>query len=185
MSYQEIIDKIKPDFQSAVDEFKTELLKIRSSRLSPAMVEDIKADCFGQLLPLKHLGAISNASPRELLIQLWDKSYVEGAVAAIERESLGLSVRIDGHNVFLTAPALTEESRQHLIQLLNKKKENVFQEIRHLRDKAWRSIQDGFQLGEITEDDKYKGKDKLDEATREYREKVEETAKSKEQEIKG
>ncbi len=185
MTYQEVIDNLKPDLEKAVADFKEEMMKLRSGRLSPALIEDIEADCFGSILPLKQLGAISLPSNRELLLQLWDKSYVEGVLAAIEDTELGLSVRIDGEKIYLSSPPLTEESRQNVIKILNKKKEAAFQDIRRLRDKAWRSIQDGFQQGEIREDDKYKGKDKLDESVREHRDKIEEMVKNKEIEIKG
>ena len=185
MTYQEIIENLEPELDNAVQDFKGELMKIRSGRLSPAFVEDIEVDCFGQLLPLKQLGAITSNSLRGLVVQLWDKSYVEGVVGAIEQEGLGLSVRIDGNNVFLTAPPLTQEIRQEMIQLLNRKKEDVFQQVRRIRDKGWKDIQDGFTRGEIREDDKFKGKDKLDEATRKCREKMEKMTSDKETELKG
>lgn len=185
MTYQEMIDNLKPELEKAVEEFRAETLKLRSGRLSPGLVEDVEADCFGSLLPLKQLGAISSVSSRELLVQLWDKSYVEGVLSALEKAELGLSVRIDGEKLYLTSPPLSEEARSNLINVLNKKKEETFQHLRHLRDKAWRAIQDGFASGQIREDDKYKGKDKLDELTREKKEKMEEMVKNKEKEIKG
>ncbi len=185
MSYQPILDNLKPELEKAEKDFKDEMMKLRSGRLSPALVEDITVDCFGSILPMKQLGAITSGSPKELLIQLWDKSYVEGAVGAIEKAGIGLSVRIDGEKVYLTSPPLTEESRTNLIQVLNKKKEEMFQEVRRLRDKSWKAVQDGFTKGEIREDDKFKGKDKLDEMVREYRDKIEEMVKNKEVEIRG
>lgn len=185
MTHQEIIDELKPNLDKSVDEFKQELMKMRAGRLSPASIEDITADCFGSMLPIKQLGAISSPSPRELLVQLWDKSYVDGVAKAVELAGLGLSVRIDGVNMYFSAPPLTTESRESLIQVLNKKKEEVFQELRKLRDKAWKNIQEGFQAGEIREDDKFKGRDKLDEEVREHREKIEEMVANKTTEIKG
>jgi len=185
MTHQAIIDELKPELEKAKDEFKKELMKLRSGRLSPASIEDITADCFGSMLPIKQLGAISSPSPRELLVQLWDKSYVDGVAKAVEMAGLGLSVRIDGVNMYFSAPPLTSESRENLIQVLNKKKEEVFQELRKMRDKSWKNIQEGFQAGEVREDDKFKGRDKLDEMVRENREKIEEMVENKTTEIKG
>ncbi|MCL5011152.1 MAG: ribosome-recycling factor [Patescibacteria group bacterium] len=185
MPLQQTLDNAKAELETLVSVFRAELLKIRASNLSPALVEDIKAGCFDQELPLKQLGAIGTVSAREIIIQLWDKSYVEGVISAIEKAGMGLSVRVDANNVYLTAPSLTAESRQSLIQLLNKKKEEFFQVLRHHRDKAWKEIQDGFAKGEIREDDKFKGRDKLDETTKEFREKMEGMAENKEKEIKG
>ncbi len=185
MSFQEIIDNLKPDLEKISTDFKAEMAKLRSGRLSPALVEDVQADCFGSKMPIKQLGAISLVSNRELLLQLWDKSYVEGVLKAIEEQGLSFSTRIDGEKIYLAAPALTEESRKEVIQVLTKKKEETFQQIRHLRDRGWKQIQDGFQNGIIREDDKFKGKDKLDETVREEREKIEKMVENKEKEIKG
>jgi ribosome recycling factor len=185
MSYQEILEKIKPNFENVVDLFKGELQKIRANRVSAALIEDIKVDCFGSILPLKQLGAISIPSLREISIQLWDKSYVDSVVRAIEKENLGLGIRVEENKIYLSAPPLTEETRKNLIRVLNQKKEETFQEIRRIRDKAWKEIQEGFQKGEIREDDKYRGKDKLEEIVHEYREKIEEIAENKEKEIMG
>lgn len=180
-----ILDQSKKDLQKAVDDFKSEMMKLRASNLSTELFEDIRADCFGQELPIKQLGAVSALSGREILVQLWDKSYVEGVLKAIEREGIILSARVDGASIYFTAPPLTAESRQELIKLLNKKKEDAFQELRRLRDKAWKDIQDGFAKGEIREDDKFKSRDKLDEAVRDFREKMDEMAERKEKEILG
>ncbi|MDD5433373.1 MAG: ribosome-recycling factor [Candidatus Pacebacteria bacterium] len=183
--FQFIIDQSKKDFQKALDDFKSEMVKLRASNLSPELLEDIKADCFGSEMPIKQLGAVSALSARELMVQLWDKSYVDGVLKAIEREGIILGIRVDGASIYLSAPPLTAESRQDLIKLLNKKKEDAFQELRRLRDKAWKDLQEGFTKSEIREDDKFKGRDKLDEAVRDFREKMEEIADRKEKEILG
>jgi len=185
MTYNEIIDKIKPEFQGVVDDFKLEASKLRTNRLSPALLEDVEVNCFGSFLPMKQLGAIANASPRELMVELWDKSYVEGVVKAVEQAELGLGVRINDKTVYFSAPPLTEESRQNVIKMLDKIKEEVFQNLRHFRDRTWKELQDFCVKGELREDDKFKGRDKLDEATRDFREKIEEIAKRKEEEIRG
>lgn len=183
MDYQEILEKIKPELQNVVDSFKSEVAKIRAGRLSPSLVEDIKVDCSGAIMNLKQLGAISTFSLREVCVQLWDKSYIEPVVKAIENENLGLGIRTEENKIYLSSPPLTEERRKDLIRVLNQKKEEVFQEIRRVRDKAWKEIQEGFQKGEIREDDKYKGKDKLEEVIHEYRDKIEEMTENKEKEI--
>ncbi|MDD5750536.1 MAG: ribosome-recycling factor [Candidatus Pacebacteria bacterium] len=185
MTYQEIIDKIKPEMQKAADDFKAETLKLRSNRLSPALLEDVEVNCFGSFMPMKQLGAIANASPRELMVELWDRSYVDGVVKAVEQAELNLGVRINDKTIYFSAPPLTEETRQNVIKLLDKIKEEAFQTLRRFRDKAWKDMQDASVKGELREDDKFKGRDKLDEATRDFREKIEGIAGRKEEEIKG
>jgi len=77
MDYKEIIQKIKPHCSEAISYLERELAKIRTGRASIALVEDIIVDCFGSKFPLKQLAAISCPEPRQVLIQPWDKSYIE------------------------------------------------------------------------------------------------------------
>lgn len=183
MSYQEIIEKIKPELQKAQEYFQEQMLHIKAGRIGISLVEEIKATCFGQELFLKQIGSVSNYSSKEILVQLWDKSYVESVMQAIERKKLGFGVRVEGNNIFLSFPPLTEETKWDLVKILNEKKENVFQNIRRIRDKAWGEIQDVCRKGEIREDDKYRGKDKLENLIKEEQEKIEKTVEIKRKEI--
>ena len=96
MTFEQIIENVAPDLEKVEIEFKAEMMKLRTGRLSPALIEDIQAECFGSVLPIKQLGNITSVSQREIQIQLWDKTYVEGVVKSIEQEEFG--VRIDDIN---------------------------------------------------------------------------------------
>lgn len=85
MSYKEIIDKIKPELDKVIIFLERELQKIRTGRATPSLVEDIIVECFGQKFPLKQLAAISVPEPKQILIQPWDKSYIEGIISALEK----------------------------------------------------------------------------------------------------
>ncbi len=185
MSYQEIIDKIKPELRNLVELLKEELMKIRASRVSAALIEDIEVEIEGSSVPLKGLGAISSLSARELTVQPWDKSYIEPIISSIERAGVGLTPVVDKDTIRLVSPSLTEETKKNLVRILNQKKEETFQDIRHLRDKTWKEIQEGFQKGEIREDDKFRGKDKLEEVVKEYKDEIEEIVERKIKEIEG
>ncbi len=183
MEYKEIIDSNKEDFEKAVSYFKEQLLQIRHGNFSPSLIENIKVDCFGSSLPIKQLGAVGLNSPKEISIQLWDKSYVDSVVKEIQKRNFGLGIKIEGNIIYLSVPPLTEESKKSLIKIINEKKEESLQAIRHIRDKAWKKIQDSFQKGEIREDDKYKGKEELDKVLRKAKEEIESLAEEKEKEI--
>lgn len=185
MTYQEIIDKIKPELRNLIELLKEELMKIRVSRVSIALIEDIEVKIEGTPVPLKGLGAVSSTSARELTLQPWDKSYIEPIVRAIERTGVGLTPVVDKDIIHLSSPPLTEETKKNLIRVLNQKKEETFQDIRRLRDKTWKEIQEGFQRGEIREDDKFRGKEKLEEVIKEYKEEIEDMTERKRKEIEG
>ena len=76
--YKEIIERIKPEMDKAVAFLERELAKIRTGRASISLVENIVVDCFGQKFPLQQLASISSPEPKTIVIQPWDKSYIEG-----------------------------------------------------------------------------------------------------------
>lgn len=182
-NYQEIIEKIKPELNKVINFLERELSKIRVGRPSISLIEDIKVECFDQKFPLKQLGAISLPEPRQILIQPWDNSYIEPIEKAISRSSLGVNPIIDKESIRISFPPMSEEYRKGLLRILAQKKENARQTIRHWRKVAWDEIQAKFKESEISEDDKYRGKDKLQEIIDEYNERVEELVEKKKKEI--
>jgi len=183
MAYKEIIEKIRPELEKAIKFLEGELQKIRTGRASPALVENIMVDCFGQKLPLKQLAAISCPEPKQILIQPWDKSYIEGIEKALSQANLGASPVVDKDVIRLTLPSLTEEFRKDLLRVLSEKKEQAKQTVRRWREEVWREIQDQFKEGNIREDDKFKAKDELQELIDEYNKKIEELGEKKKREI--
>jgi len=94
-SHKEIINKIKPELDKAINFLDRELQKIRTGRATPALVEDVVVECFGQTFRLSQLAAISTPEPRQILIQPWDKSYVEGITKALEKTGIGAAPIVD------------------------------------------------------------------------------------------
>ena len=183
MNYKDIIQKIKPEMEKAIGFLERELGKIRTSRASTVLVEDIQVECFGQKFPLKQLALISIPEPRQILIQPWDNSYVEGILKALENSSLGISPVVDGNFVRLNLPPLSGEFRKDLSRAISEKKEAAKKTIRHWREEAWDEIQEKFKEGKIREDDKFKAKDELQDLVDEYNEKIDEMVEKKEKEI--
>ena len=181
--YKEIIEKIKPELDKVINFLDREMSKIRTGRASPSLVEDVICDCFGQKFPLKQLAAISVPEPKQILIQPWDKSYIEGIVKALERTGIGASPIADKDAIRINLPPLSEEYRKELLKLLSQKQEEVRKTIRRWREEAWAEIQEGYRQGKIREDDKFRGKDELQKLVDEYSQKIEEMGEKKKKEI--
>ena len=115
--HKDIIDKIRPELDKVVKFLEDELQKIRTSRATPSLVEDIMVDCFGQKLPLKQLAAISTPEIKQILIQPWDKSYIEGIVKALEKSGVGANPIADKDTIRVQLPPLTEDYRKSLLKL--------------------------------------------------------------------
>lgn len=183
MTHKEIINKIKPELDKVLHFLEKELSGIRTSRATPSLVEDVSVDCFGQFFPLKQLAAISTPEPKQILIEPWDSSYLEGIVRALEKTGVGANPIVDKKTIRINLPPLSEEYRKNLFKILSEKKEQSRQTIRKWREKAWNEVQEGFKKGEIREDDKFKAKDELQELIDDYNKKIDQIGERKEKEI--
>ncbi len=183
INYKDIITKIKPELEKVMNFLEGEVAKIRTSRATPSLVEDIIVECFGQRFPLKQLAAISIPEPKQILIQPWDKSYIESICSALTKTGIGANPIVDKDIIRIILPPLTEEYRKNLLRFLSEKKEQARQTVRRWRDEAWNEIQKKFREGSIREDDKFRAKNELQELIDEYNEKIEQIGDKKKKEI--
>ncbi len=176
---EEIIENVKLEIELKLEHFKSELGKLRTGRANVSLVENISVDYY----PLKQLATISIPEPRVISVSPWDKNCLKAIEIAVIKADLGLNPNNDGQMVRLTIPALTEETRKEIVRVLNQKTEEARILIRNVREDAWKEIQEKEKNGEISEDDKFRGKERLQKVIDEYNNKVEELRKKKEKEI--
>ena len=180
---KEIIEKTKRELDKVVDFFTKEISKIRTGQASPSLVEDVMVDVSGQVMSLKQLAGISCPERRQILIQPWDKAYLEPIERALFKAQLGVTPIVDKDTVRVSLPSLTQEYRQDLIKMLNQKTEQAKQVMRKWREEAWSSIQGKAKDGTIREDEKFRGKDELQKLIDGYHTKVDQLSERKEKEI--
>lgn len=183
IDYKEIIKKIEPEMAKSINYLEKELQKLHVSRVSPALIENLEVECFGQKFLLKRLAAISVGEKRELIVQPWDKSYLKSIEKAILKGGTSGSPVVEKDIIRISFPPLSEEYRKDLIKKIHNLKEAVRQRVRKWREKAWDEIQEKTREGKIREDDKYKAKDELQKLIEDYYKKIEERVEAKEKEI--
>lgn len=181
--YQDTLNDSKIEFEEAIERYSGELKNLRTGRATPALVEDLKVDYFGTKTPLKQMASITVADSRSIVISPWSKDSLVDIEKSINESDLGISPNNDGNVIRLNLPSLTEERRKELVKVLNKKTEEARIRIRQVREDVWKNIQKQEDAGEISEDDKFRAKDKLQEIVDEYNKKVESLEEKKEQEI--
>lgn len=184
MNYKDIINKIKPELDQIIVYFKDEIAVLRTGRATPALVEKIKVDCYGSKMEMNQIASIHAPEPRVLIISPWDKTILGDIEKAIRKSELNLSPVVDGEAVRIVIPPLSGEEREKLIKILNEKMEEARVAIRRHREEAWREIQEVEKGGEIREDDKFRGKDELQKLVDGYNEKISETGRKKEDELR-
>ena len=183
MEYRDIIKKLAPEFDKALQYLDRELAKIHTGRASAAIVEDLVVDCFDQKFPLKQLAMISVPEARQIVVQPWDKSYFEPIQKAIAASQLGLQAVPEGAILRINMPDLTGEYRQNLVKVIAKTQEDTRQTMRRARDEAWSQIQKLEREGEVREDDKFRAKDELQKMIDNYGKKIDEAGERKKKEI--
>ncbi len=181
--HKEIIQKIKPELDKVLSFFEKEALKVRTGRASPSLVEDIQVECFGSIYPLKQLAAISIPEPRQILIQPWDKSYVESIEKALSKSGVGSSPIVDKDVIRIVLPSLSDEYRKDLLRLLAAKHEECRKTLRHWREMAWDEIQEKTKEGKIREDDKFRAKEELQKMIEDYQSRLDKVQENKQKDV--
>lgn len=183
MTIKDLFTKHKNDFDQIVGFYKSDITTIRTGRATPALVEDITVDMYGQKMHIKELASMATPEPRTLVIQPWDKGTLEPISTAIRKSDIGLNPIVDGDIIRLNIPSLTEERRKDFIKMLKAKSEESKVKIRRLREEMWETIQTLAQDGEIREDEKFRGREDLQKIVDEHNKKIEELEKKKELEL--
>jgi len=177
--YSETENKMK----KTVEILRTELVKIRTGRANPGLVEDIKVESYGAQMPLSQLASITVPEPRQLLIRPWDKNILPQIEKAILKSDLGLTPSSDGNVIRLNIPLLTEENRQNISKLVHRLGEENKIAIRNIRRQAIETTKLMKKEKKISEDDEKKGEEKIQKLTDSYIEEIDRILKVKDKEI--
>jgi len=105
------IQEKKLEFEKVLDHAQQDFGSVRTSRATPALIENVIVDVYGSKTPLMQIGSITSPEPKQLLVEVWDKSVLKEAEKAIQNASLGLSVNNEGSHLRVIIPAMTEETR--------------------------------------------------------------------------
>ena len=137
----------------AIEVFSKELSSLRTGRANAAMLDLIKVDVYGQLMPINQVGSITTPEPRMINIQVWDQNNVALIDAAIQKSELGLNPQIDGQLIRLPIPELNEERRIELKKLIKSMGEKCKISIRNIRRDANEELKKLLKAKEIGEDE--------------------------------
>ena len=167
----------------AIDVFSRELSSLRTGRANAAMLDLIKVDVYGQLMPINQVGSITTPEPRIINIQVWDQNNVPLIDAAIKKSELGLNPQIDGQLIRLPIPELNEERRTELKKLIKSMGEKCKISIRNIRRDANEDLKKILKAKEIGEDEEKSFEKNVQLITDNHIKIVDEKVSSKEKEI--
>ena len=167
----------------SISSFKKDISTLRTGRANTSMLDTIKVDCYGQLMPVEQLGTVSVPEARLISIQVWDKSNVSLIDSAIQKSDLGINPQIDGQIIRLKIPDLTEERRKDLIKVLKNMSEKSKISIRNIRREANEELKKKLKDKNISEDQNKNFEKIIQKITDTSIEKVDQITSDKEKEI--
>ncbi|GHV52476.1 ribosome-recycling factor [Synergistales bacterium] len=150
---QSLLKDLKERTAKTLEHLKSTYAGVRTSRAHPALVEEIKVDYFGTVMPLKQMGMISIPEPRQIVITIYDKGAMKAVEKAIQASPLGINPQPDGDKIRLTLPELTRDRRAELMKIVNKYAEDTKIAIRNIRRDIVESLKKLEKNSKITEDD--------------------------------
>ena len=132
-SVELIIDDTEERMGKSFRELKNAYSQIRSGRATPGVVEDIRVEAYGELLPLNQVASINIPEARLITIDVWDKSIVQAVEKSILKSGRNLNPQNDGGLLRIALPDLNEERRKELVKLSKQKAEDSKIAIRNIR----------------------------------------------------
>jgi len=138
--------------EKSIQSLKKDISTLRTGRANISMLDTIKVDVYGQLMPIGQLATISVPEARMISIQVWDKSNLSIIDTAIQKSELGINPQIDGQVIRLRIPDLTEERRKELIKILKNMGEKGKVSIRNIRREANEELKKKAKDKKISED---------------------------------
>lgn len=167
----------------AVSTLKTELGGLRTGRASAALLDPVKVDAYGNLMPISQVGTISTPEPRLLTVQVWDKSLTKAVDKAVRDSGIGLNPQIDGQLLRIPIPELNEERRKELVKLAHKYAEAARVAVRNVRRDGMELLKKLEKDHKIGQDDHRTKGDELQKLTDSHVKDIDNALHTKEQEI--
>jgi len=164
-----MIEDVRDDAASrmgkSVESFKNDLVKIRTGRAHPSLLDQITVDYYGSETPLNQVAKVSTEDSRTLAVSPWEKDMVKAVEKAIMNSDLGLNPSTAGTTIRVPLPPLTEERRRDLVKVVKAEAEHARVAVRNIRRDANSDLKEYQKEKEISEDDERRGQDLIQKIT--------------------
>ena len=176
---------IERRMNGAVESLKSDLSGLRTGRANTSLLDPVVVEVYGAMMPLNQVATVSAPEPRMLSVQVWDKANVTAVEKGIAKSNLGLNPMIDGQNVRLPMPDLTQERRKELAKLASKYAEGARVAVRNVRRDGMDSLKTDEKKGEISEDERKRLETEVQKLTDSTIADIDAASSAKEKEILG
>lgn len=183
MSSDEVMLDTEERMEKAIAVLKTALSGIRTGRANPGLVDSVRVEVYGSQSPLKQLASIGAPEPNQLVIRPYDVSTIKDIEKAIVSSDLGLNPQSDGKIIRINIPALNMDVRKKLVARIKELSEEAKIAVRSIRRDANKLIETAEKDKEISEDDRDRLKEEIQELTKKFEGQATDMAKARETDV--
>ena len=182
LDVKETLAQAEERFEETVMYLEDALARIRAGKANIKLLDNIRVDSYGSMVPLNNVAAVNTPDARTIAIKHWDKTMFKVIEKAIINSDLGIMPENNGELIRINIPPLTEERRKQLVKQCGKEEEQAKVSVRNSRreiiDRLKKAIKDG-----LSEDNEKDAEEKLQKLHDKYIKKIEELLAAKEKEI--
>jgi ribosome recycling factor len=159
-----------------------EMASIRTGRASVTLLDSVRVDYYGSMLPLNQVGTL-HAEAALITVQPFDGSQIGAIEKAIRGAELGLNPSNDGKLIRIPIPPLTEERRKEFVKKLHSVVEEHRVALRNIRREANDTLKKLAKDKTIGEDEERRALEEIQKLTDGVMAKLDQASKAKEKDI--
>ena len=178
-----VLNNYRGRMEKAAQALKEEFASLRTGRASAGLLDQVVVEAYGNTVPLNQVGSVSVPEPRSISVSVWDRALVVSVEKAIRNSGLGFNPVVEGQNLRIPVPPLTEDRRKDLVKMAGKYAEQQKIAVRNVRRDAMDDLKKAEKGSIITEDEHRRMDGEVQKMTDEAVKRIDETLKTKEQEI--
>jgi len=178
-----VLARYRDRMDKSVAALKEEFHSLRTGRASAGLLDQVMVEAYGANAPITQVASISVPDPRSITVSVWDRGLVVSVEKAIRNSGLGFNPVVEGQNLRVPIPPLTEERRKELVKLAGKYAETQRISVRNVRRDANDDLKKAEKDGVISQDELKRMTDEVQKLTDEAIKRIDESLKTKEHEV--
>ncbi len=183
MNEKDVVKETRPRMESVIEDVRRKLATVRTGRAAVSLLDAVMVEYYGTPTPLNQMASVHAPEPNMLTVTPWDQTQLGAIEKAIRASDLGLNPTNDGKLIRIPIPPLTEERRKQLAKQVHEIAEEHRTAVRNLRRDSNDRLKKMLKDKAISEDAERDGLEEVQKLTNTYIGKIDELAKSKEQEL--
>ena len=183
MNTAQILKDSEDRMEKALEVFRNDLKGLRTGRASPQMLDSLRVDYYGSPTPIKNIASVTCPDAASIVIKAYQANDLKEIEKAIRSSDLGLAPNNDGKVIRLTVPTMSGDQRKKIVQQIKKQAESAKVSCRNIRRDSNKHFDDAEKAKTMTEDERDKGKAKVQDLLKAYEGKVDTMSATKEKEV--